>query len=184
MMREDVKKAVLNHHTNLRSAVKAFRCMVEGDMSTAPASFQLEARQGMWKLKGIRQRMDKLMSEMAASFARGEEPEDFDGKLAKLSIAMYLLEKTDQMLEAALRDNGTAMVALFVNAHAAVSHILDEGYFSRTDGQVIDSYLDGETAITACAACTGVRLLALHHAVEDYKMRVAAQIESLMNAAA
>jgi hypothetical protein len=183
VLNELEKRILTNRETNLRSVVQGFGVLVEGERSKAPAEMQLDARRTAWELSGFRSQMKGEMEGVVRELCKGGYPADFDLRLERLAVAMYLLDKTGEMLDAATERKNPALTALFTSAFASIRRILDGGFFSKSPERIIDDYLDNEATIIACASCSGVQMMSLGLAVKQYKKKAADTLDSLPDVA-
>ncbi len=174
----DAEKRDENRRSNLRAVVKGFRGLVETNNVRTPAEFELETRKIMWELSPFRADMRKEIASIAAMLRKGDFPDDFDIRIARLALAAYLLDKSQEMLDVAIERKNTSLTALFGTAVSSIRNILDESYFTKTPQRILGDYLDEEAPILACAESTGVRLLQFSDAVQRYQMEVAYEMLS------
>ena len=172
-----------NRQANLGSVVRGFSALVDGDRSRAPAAMQLDARRTMWELTAFKGQMKTEMEGLVRELCKGGYPADFHLRIERLAVAMYLLDKTGEMLDAATERKNPALTSLFTSAFASIRRILDKDFFSKSPERIIDDYLDNEATIIACASCSGVQMMSLGLAVKQYRKKAADTIDSLPDVA-
>jgi hypothetical protein len=139
-----------------------------------------KARQGMLEFKPLR---DRLRDEAKALsyFFRGrglkERPDDFELRLARVCLAMYLIETIDRM--APMADRKQNLQNSFESARKALRELLDDSYFSASSEQIMGEYSKREPAFRHCASRCGISLLEPEPAVEATKMRLAGMIDDI-----
>jgi hypothetical protein len=179
-IRNDLEARILsNREANLRNVADAFGALVAQERAPAPAEMQLEARKAIWELSGFRAQAKSEMAAVVRELCKGSFPPDYDLRIARLALAMYWLDKTQEMLDASKKRDNPALTSLFQCAFEAIRSMLDRDYFTKSSRQIIDDYLDNEATIRACASCSGVELTSLELAVKRYMKKVADEIDSL-----
>ncbi len=176
----DEKRILENHKSNLAEVVKKFRVLVEADRFRTSTAPKIDPRKGIWELSPFRADMKREMTEIARMIDSGEGPQDLDVRIARLALAMYLLDKSKELLDAATESRKPSMTVLFHMAISAVSNILDPAYFKKTPDRIIQDYLNGQAAMVACAECAGVQLHTLEAAVKQYQDKAAREIELIL----
>ncbi len=173
------RQAIAAHAGQVNSVVAGFRSAVDHDTTIAPAAFRNKVLQGMWSFASVRSAMKEQMKIFAGYAKTGKFPEGSLMIITRLAFAAYLLDRLEKMRDATERLPGTSYLAVFRNAQTAVLSILDENYFSKTNTEIINAFLDNDIAITACARCAGVTLLRPSAAVTEYKDRIYDQIDEM-----
>ncbi len=162
--------ALKAHRDNLRSAIDSFKMAIERDTRRAPAGMKLDARTAMWEFSGIRQETEGEIRRMSGYFRTSLPlPEDFELEFWKACVALYLVERTERMLEESVKRDKPSSVALFTTAKEAVRKILDDFYFFKPLERIVDEYMEGEVAIAACAEACGVALLPFESVMKEYE---------------
>lgn len=183
LLNEREKRVLANHQRTLRSAVRSFKDVVEKDRSRAPSASKLDARRYMWQFSSVRQSMQDEMEDIVRSLCKGIAPDDLDLRIARIALAMYLMDTCQDMLNAAIEKGNTSMVSVFHTAFEATRKILSDDYFTKGKKRIINDFLDGELPIKACAECAGMSLLSMESAVARYKMRVADELDAIPDVA-
>ncbi len=165
------KEAALRaHRENLRSAIDSFKLAIERDTRRAPAGMKLDARTAMWDFSAIRTETEGEIRRMSGYFRTSlPPPSGFEVEFWRVCVALYLLDCTERMLEGSVKQNKPASVALFTTAKDAVKKILDDFYFFKPLERIVDDYMEGEVAISACAESCGVALLPFESVMKEYE---------------
>src|SRR5512143_2734152 len=176
----EMEAALKAHRGNLRSAIDAFKSAIERDNKRAPAGMKLDARSGMWEFAQIRKETEEEIRRMAGYFTTGLPlPSGFETEFWKVCVAIYLLERTDRMLEESVRLNKPSSVALCCGAKEAVRKILDAFYYFKPFDNIIDDYMNGEVAIAACAESCGIDIIPLESVMKEYEEAVRLRINAI-----
>lgn len=163
---------------NLRSVVSSFKDAMERDRKPAPEAFRTEALTGMWNFAPVRQDIKREVAALAAYFRTdADPPSDFVPRIGRLAIAMYLLDKMQEIAEAASKNRHVSAVALFDMARRGAESVLDRDYFSKSPERIMHDYLEAEPSIVSCGSAFNVRTLSLADAVKEYKMKAAQAVE-------
>ena len=178
-----VAGAVDNHQANLRSVAATFKRAIERDKRLAPIAMRTEVLTCMWNFATVRKEITDEAASLAYSYMKLSDA-DFNLKIARLSLALYLLDKMQELSVAVRSNPNRTIVALFDVARSRVEDILGESYFFKSKERILYDYLEAEVALASCAECCSVRLLSLHDAVKQYKMKVADMIEEACRRAA
>lgn len=180
LLNERELRILNNRESNLKDVVRGFKALVDGEYSQAPQSIQIDARRTRWELTEFRSLMGREMECLARYCIQYRKfPPDNDIRVARIALAMYLLDKTEEMLDAAIERKNPALTSLFISAFASIRNIIDSEYFRKTPGRIMDDYLDNESAIVACAACAEVPLLSLQLALREYHIPAADAIDEV-----
>jgi hypothetical protein len=176
--------ALLHRRDNLGGIAKAFRDASEKTKKPALEDLRTEALSGMWNFSRIRAAI-KTEAAALAEYFRGEGPTpeqetDYLSRIGRLSIALYLLDKSQELSAAAGKKNNVLSISIFDVARRGVENLLSESFFSKGSKDIIHDYLDAEPALVSCAAVFSVRLLSLEDAVRAYKMQAAKLVEAEM----
>lgn len=184
-LRGDEIRRVLDHHDeNLRSLALSFKDAADKDRSRAPMALREEVYTGMWRLADIRERMKAEIADLADYYVRDvPRPPDFGIRVIRLSVAMFALDKLDDMRKAVAKNPNTTLIALLEVARSDAEKLFGEGYFSLTQDGLIHAYLDAEPSLSSLAKCCNIPLPNLHEAVERYKLKVGQEIDSTVDAA-
>ncbi|MEW6722713.1 MAG: hypothetical protein AB1324_05615 [Candidatus Micrarchaeota archaeon] len=166
---------------DLREEIERLKTEAEEGPGFARKRERLAARQVAWGFAQARESLRDELSSLARIFesAPPRIPADFDTRIARASIAMYLIEKCDELLAAATERKSTPALLLYKRASAAAMRVLDKGFFGKSAGDIIRQYLAAEVEFTACAEHLGVPLLTLEQAVRAYKGKVADSLDSI-----
>ncbi len=173
------RQAIAAHAGAVNSVAAGFRSAVDHDTTIAPAAFRNQVLRGMWNFASVRSAMKEQMKIFAGYAKSGKFPEGSLMIITRLAFAAYLLDRLEKMRDATERLPGTSYLAIFRNAQEATLRILDEKYFSKTNTEIINAFLDNEIPITACARCAGVTLLRPSSAVTEYKEQIYDQIDAI-----
>jgi len=162
----------------MKDLTRQFKDNMERDSTIARADFRAESFSGTWRFAEKRKEIQGQITSLAVIFRDGLPlPEDFDIRIARLSVALYLLEKVQEMRDAAMRMKNTTVVALFDMVRRKVEGILDQNYFSKSKDQIIREFFDAELELTACAKCCNIQVLEIWDVSEKYKMKVATLVD-------
>lgn len=178
-------RAISGHASeNLRSMACSFREAIEkGNHKPAPEEFRADALSGMWNFARVRRELKEEASALAAYFTLdGDIPADYLPRIARMSVAMYLLDKIQEISEGMARNRAVSAVALFDVARRGVERVLDESFFMKSPERIMGDYLDAEPALVSCASLCSVRILSLEEAVKEYKMKAAEAVEAALAA--
>lgn len=138
------------------------------------------ARAGMLEFKPLRDRIRDEAKSLSAYF-RGsgirERPDDFELRIARVCLAMYLVEAVDRM--ASVTDRRRDLQGSFESARKSLRDLLSENYFSMSAESILGEYSKAEPALRNCASRCGIRLLDPEPAVEEFKMRLAGMIDEI-----
>lgn len=107
------------------------------------------------------------------------KPADFDLRIARISLAVYLLDTLGKMLEHADARKTESLYSGFESARKAVLEFLADGYFAKSAEEILRSYPKCEQALVPAASRCGVQVLEPEHAVESAKMKVAEMIDEI-----
>ena len=138
------------------------------------------ARGGMLEFKHQRDRIRDEAKALSSFFREeGEQrrPEDFDLRVSRVCLAMYLVEALDRM--ATVADSKHDLQNAFESARKALRELLGDSYFSLGEEALVYEYSKCEPAIRHCASRCGIRLLDPEPAVEATKMRLAEMIDEI-----
>jgi len=161
---------------NLAAVVKTFKDSVESDNARAPQALREEALTGMWQFSKVREKIPAAVYDLAEYMDRVNPPREdpvFLCKIMRISLALYLLDKMDEISRSVASDRGFNMTVLFSTARAAVGRLLDSKYFDKGRSEIINGYLEAEPSLLAIAAVCKVQTLDLYDAVRIYKRNVA-----------
>jgi hypothetical protein len=177
---KDLETAQKAHGRNLRSAIDAFKRAIERDTLRAPAGMKLDARSGMWEFAQIRKETEEEIRRLSGYFTTGLPlPSGFEAEFWKVCVALYLVERTEKMLEESVKLDKPSSVALFCSAKEAVGRVLDSFYYFKPLDGIVDDYMDGEVAIAACAESCGVKLIPFESVMKEYEERVRLRINAI-----
>src|SRR4030095_11567854 len=109
----------------------------------------------------------------------GRKPEDIDLRVARVSVAIYLLDTLDRMLKIADSRKAEHIYSSVESAMKAVKTFLSPEYFSRSADEIMSSYSSCEPSLKSCAARCGVAVLDLEPAVEGTKTNLASMIDEI-----
>jgi tRNA(Ser,Leu) C12 N-acetylase TAN1 len=164
---------------DLREEIERFKLDAEREPRGFSRSMGIEARRELWDFTPARTALREEIAELSTIFRRRDTlPEDLDLRIARAAIALYLLDKADELLNLALETKRKGSLSLFSNAAAGIRSVLGPDYFSKGAKRIIKDYLEGEVALTACAESLGAGLPTLEQAVKDYKAKVASEIDA------
>ncbi len=118
------------------------------------------------------QRSWSLLEQRVDSFSLidfNAPPPDFDVQVARLCIAIYLIEKTNQIRTSAFAKDNTNLTSLYVKLSDSVSALTDEGFYGMEIREIAERYLDFEALLFACCEICELRKSTLRDAVDRYK---------------
>jgi len=173
------RQVIQDHHRQVNSLASGFKSAVDHDTTIAPAAFRNKVLQGMWNFASVRSAMKEQMKVFAGYAKSGKFPEGSLMIITRLAFAAYLLDKVEEMRDATKRLPSPSYLAVFRNAQDAIQNILDENYFSKSNTEIINAFLDSDAAITSCASCAGITLLRPSAAVTKYKEQIYDQIDEI-----
>jgi hypothetical protein len=160
------------------------------DRNIAPSAMRENVRTSPWRfaefrgrhLEGIRALAESFTHEsLAARLACGRKlPLGLAVGVVRLAVAQYLLERMDEMREAALKIGNATAMSKFLVVRDCLLGMFDDGYFSKDSARLIRDYLGSEPALVSCAAACSVRLLpSLQDIVREHQTRIAAQVDGM-----
>ena len=94
---------------------------------------------------------------------------DLDLVIARLSIALYLYNRVEQMWSAVLERDSLAMYALFSSVRNEVKEVMAKDFFKKSSNEMIADYLRIEAVFVACSKVCGLPVLTISDAVKQYK---------------
>jgi hypothetical protein len=185
-LRGDEARLVLeNHDRNLRSIALSFKSGVEGDKTRATSVMREEVFTGMWKFSEVRDAMKKEVADLAGYYINElPKPPDFSIRIIRLSLAMFVLDKFDDMRKSVAKKPNVSLVALFEVARESAERLLGDKFFSLTQDELMHAYLDAEPSLVSLAKCCSIQMPNLHQAVEKYKVKAAGEIQQAVDDAA
>jgi hypothetical protein len=135
----------------------------------------------MLQFRQLRERIRKQADDLSVFYRvrAPPKPADFDLRIARVSLAIYLLDTLERMLRIADSKKSENVYSSFESARKAVAEFLDESYFSKDAEAVLSSYSKCEAPLLSCASKCGVRVLEPEPAVESAKMKVADMIDNI-----
>ncbi|MBD3210535.1 hypothetical protein GF318_04105 [Candidatus Micrarchaeota archaeon] len=173
----DVRRVLQDRKRSVRAYARACKDAAESGLLDASRKDLARTRMGMWSFTPVRKEMVEEIDKLAVEMKSGREPEDLDVRVMRVSLAMYFIDKLEEMLNQIEMSNSAALASMFGSAGRAVGRILDESFFSKTPKQIINDYLDGEHTLAGCAEACSVSLLTLEQAVKEYKSKVAQEVD-------
>lgn len=153
-----------------------FQEAVERDSVGTPLVMEVEARKTVWKFANVHAAMDREIIRLAQMGVPGSQSPDFALTVARIALAMYFLDKVGEMLRVVTATGKVSLTSLFRSTVTVVLGILDEGFFCKDSGRIINDYLDAEPLLVACSRACSVELLPLDEAVARYRQRVADEV--------
>jgi len=99
--------------------------------------------------------------------------------VARLSSAMFLLERTEEVHEAALKNDSLGLYSLYVSLRNMIVDTLDENYYSLSQDDLIAAYLSIEPLLSACLDLCGLAQIDIQTAMKIYKHRLAEEVDKL-----
>lgn len=181
---DGVQRVLDNHSENIRSVALAHKDASERDRSRAPQEFRQEVFTGVWKFSEARERIKKEINELAEFYINDiPRPPDLRLRVERIAVAMFVLDKLDDLRKAAVKKPSTTLVSLFEVARASAEQLLGEKFLKMSRDDVIHAYLDAKPSLVSLATCCNVHLPELHEAVSKYRLKVTAEIDSVVDAA-
>jgi len=97
--------------------------------------------------------------------------------VTRLTIAMFVLERTKKLRELVLERDSLDLYALFVSLRNAVQEMLAPAYYTKSYEEAIGEFLDIEALITACSELCDLTVPSITKISEMYKLKLAEKIE-------
>ncbi len=149
------------------------------DFRKHPAA--VRAHEGMLEFGPLRESIREHTKDLSRYYnvRAPPKPADFDLRIARISLAIYLLDTLEKMLEHADARKTESIYSGFESARKAVLDFLAEGYFAKSAEEILRNYPKCEQALLPAASRCGVQVLEPEHAVESTKMKVADMIDEI-----
>jgi hypothetical protein len=176
--REDMR-VIETRQSNLKALADGFKSMMERGKKPAPQGLREDAFTGMWNFAKVRQQIPdevKSLEQYICYFGPGPDDPELNERIARICLALYFLDKMEQISRAVLKDGGLEKVALFSVARERVEAILSEDFFTKSPRRIINDYLDAEYSLAPLASACSVQLLPLDDAIAKYQKSVASMV--------
>ncbi|MCI0504170.1 hypothetical protein L0Y65_05685 [Candidatus Micrarchaeota archaeon] len=173
------RRIIATHEANLRSVAEGFKDAIERDTMRAPQGMKEDAFSGMWNLSGIRKQIPeevRSLEQYIYDFAPGRNDPELNDRLMRIALALYYLDKMDEFSDAVRKKGGLQLTSLFTVTRVRVEGLLDERFFSKTPRQILNDYLDAETALRSLSAACSIAVHTPYDAVVMYHERVCVMI--------
>lgn len=178
-MKRKQGEAAQGHERAIRDAVKGFAALVEGDVRKAPPPMGLASRQTLWEFADLRKDVEEEVRALGAILKNngGAPPSGFKESVIKISLAMYFLDKLEEMAAVAAERRNPTLNSLYLSTVGHMKEVLSDFYMFTDFRQSISRYLDCEAVFRSCAEACGVEALALDDAVRLYKVKARSRID-------
>jgi hypothetical protein len=161
------------HETNRADAIEFYKALAKSGAEKVPAELLKEEKGS----KGIADAESRRKTQAATLSGMPEGAPEFDAAVAKLCLAHYLLERTNKIREIILKENRVGAFSLFLSLKEAVINMLSEKYYGLPADQILDEYDDLEPMLAACSEICGLRASPLTEVMNEYKKRLADELE-------
>ncbi len=165
--------------SNLKALAGGFKSLIEHSTMPAPQGLREDAFTGMWDFAKLRQQIPdevRSLEQYICYFSPGPDDAELNERIARICLALYFLDKMEQISRAVLKDGGLEKVALFSVARERVEAILSEDFFTKAPRRIINDYLDAEYSLAPLASACSVQLLPLDDAIAKYQKNVASMV--------
>jgi len=112
--------------------------------------------------------LERMIAKFAAASDKMEDPE-FELAIARLSIAMFLTERTAKLRDFALGRDDLGMFSTYVALRTGACGMLAEDYYSKNSDGIFESYSTVEPVLVACSELCGMKVPPLSDIVVAYK---------------
>ena len=149
------------------------------DFRKRPAA--VRAHEGMLEFAPIRENIREQAKALSVFYRvrAPPKPKDFDLRLARVSLAIYIIDTLDKILKHADASDTDSLYTSFDSARKAARTFLDDAYFSKNADEILSCYGRCEATLVQVGSKCGVQVLDPEPAVESTKMRVAEMIDQI-----
>jgi len=120
--------------------------------------------------------LEKQISDLSRTL-RTLSKEALDNSVARLTIAMFVIERTKKLRELVLEKDNLDLYALFVSLRNAVQEMLAPAYYTKSRDESLGDYLDVEPLLTACSEICGLTVLSITEISSEYNIKLAKKVE-------
>jgi len=164
---EDTQFAINTFKRNQESLIQFNEQLaILGGKKEIPEEMKLEAKDSMEEFKKIKRILD--MEIQMLSDKKLKPGPDLDATVAKISIALYLYDKTKEMYERVMHDNKLGSYALFKSSRNGVFNLL-VNYPRKNTREIVLDYLGVEPTFIAGCKVLGIESMRLREVVNEYK---------------
>lgn len=130
------------------------------------------------KKAGDHEDLDKCMKLLKKAAAKADPGgKDFESDAARMSVALFLIERTGDVCRIAAEKDSLGIFSLASALRAQVSAMLTEEFYSKPMQEVISLYIDIEPLLTASLEMSGLAVVDLESAARMYKGRLASMMK-------
>lgn len=124
--------------------------------------------------------MESILSGAIARFSKLEpmpEGRALDAAVARLSLAMFIIDRLGKLRGLVLAGDSLPMLSLFTSLRNRAAEMLTSEYYSKSIEDITGGYLDFEPLLTACSELCGLAVPSLPEIMSEYKMRLAREVD-------
>ncbi|GEM_PF-3310927 len=118
---------------------------------------------------------NKLRRKNIAAIPKKKTP-GIDLIIARICLATFLIERTNEIGNIALRQNKISLYSLFSSLRLHVTKFLHGNYYERSSSEIINEYIDLEPLVYACSELCGLKPMELSEIMEKYKPKLIDEI--------
>ncbi|MCI0504171.1 hypothetical protein L0Y65_05690 [Candidatus Micrarchaeota archaeon] len=107
-----------------------------------------------------------------AETATGLSEEGASTAVARLCLAMFLIERVKKLREISIRLDDLGVFSLYVTLRNRVTQTLSPSFFAGPSRDMLDKWLDLEPLLTACSGLCGLAVPELGEIMDEYQPRV------------
>jgi len=118
---------------------------------------------------------NKLRRKNIAAIPKKKTP-GIDLIIARICLATFLIERTNEIGNIALKKNKISLYSLFSSLRLHVTKFLHGNYYERSSSDIINEYIDLEPFVCACSELCSLKSMELTEIMETYKPKLIDEI--------
>ena len=143
-----------------------------------PEGIRVEAQQGIREFRKTKLIIEDEIKILSKKGLRASA--ELDVVVARLSLALYLYNRVEEMYHTVLERNSLSLYALFAPVREEVKKMLSAEFFKKSTKDIIMDYLRIEAMFVACNKVCGLPVLTISDAVKQYKLELRKELIKIM----
>ncbi|MBD3210534.1 hypothetical protein GF318_04100 [Candidatus Micrarchaeota archaeon] len=161
--------SLITHSKNRNDLIRFYKELAGMGNKKISASMKKEDK----SFKGLKD-AEKLLEKNIANIAKKKKPGELE--IARISLAMFLLDRANRVHEIVLKDNSLGKYSLYISMRNRIIQMLGNEFYSMDQDEMLSEYLDTEPVVTACSELCGIAAASASEAVRIYKYRLAERL--------
>ncbi len=156
--------------TNRTELIKFYKQLVSMTDDPIPAQTIMQHNEYVGLINA-----NKIRRKNIAAIPKKKTP-GIDLIIARICLASFLIERTNEIGNISLKQNKISMYSLFSSLRLHVTKFLHGNYYERSSSDIINEYIDLEPLVCACSELCGLKSMELTEIMETYQSKLVGEI--------